>query len=169
MKSNKILMIIVSLCLIIVVGSLVILMNKNKGITINKSINIEVGGYNQVLKVDKVYYNYVTNNDKYVKLDIEIDNKKNVESMTSLHRFILLDSNNNEIVDCYHAGILPDSNISGIFPNVIKASGNTVGSLYCPTTEKDIKKLEVVVISGGKLDENMQATYEYEKYDIELK
>ena len=173
MKLNKKIIIILIGGVIIILSILFILLSINWGVKINKSVDIDIGGYNQVIKVDRLYKNYLVKDDKYtgryLKLDMEIENKKDVDTRVSLHKFILLNSKDEEITDCYHDSLLPDNKISGILKDTINGNSVSKGAIYCPTKTKKAKKLKIVVIASGSLDKDMQATYEYKDYYIDLK
>jgi len=137
--------------------------------TLNKKVDIDIGGYNQTITVKKVLNNVVVDNQKYMKIFLDIDNKKNVDSITALHQFKLIGDNNEDVTSCYHRGVFFDSGFDDMFSDVIVANQVTSGYLYCPIETSDISKLGIVVISGGSIDSNNKITYEYKEYYIDLK
>ena len=167
---NKKILIITGICLIIIIilCLLFVLKNNKQHLEINKSVDILIGGYSQIIKVKSLDKAYLVNEDKYLRIDIEIENRKNMEANTSLHQFILVDSNNEEIAMCYHAEMI-DTELPDVLPNKLIANGITSGYLYCPTESTDVSKLKITVISGGKIDANNEITYEYQDYYIDLK
>ena len=166
---NKKIIIILGLCLFIIIIFFLLLtiINNKKRITINKQIDILVGGYNQVIKVKSLTKDVLINEDKYIRLDMEIEIKKNVDTITSLHQFMLVNDNDEEISICYHEGMI-DTELPSVLPNKLVANSVTSGYLYCPMV-LDISKLKIKVISGGKIDDNNEITYEYKDYYLDLK
>ncbi len=161
---NKKILIIIGVCLIVIIilFFLFIYNKKNNEISINKKIDIDIGGYNQVVNVKSL-----SKDNEYVKIYVEIENKKNIDSVTSLHQFRLIGSNEEEITMCYHAGMI-DTELPNVLPNKLIANGITSGYLYCPII-KDYDKLKITVIAGGKIDDDNNITYEYKDYYIDLK
>ena len=170
-KSNKKLLIIFGLCLFIII-IIVIFFNNPKHLKINQHIDVQVGGYNQVVTVKSLDKDITIKEglypDKYLRIAMEIENKKNIDSITALHQFSLVGANKELISNCYHDSILPDNNFDKIFPSTIKANSVTKGYLYCPIKEYKDGKLKVTVISGGKISEDNEITYEYQDYYIDL-
>ena len=167
---NKKIIIILGLCLFIIIIFFLLLtiINNKKRITINKQIDILVGGYNQVIKVKSLTKDVLINEDKYIRLDMEIENKKNIDTITSLHQFILVNDNSEELTICYHEGMI-DTELPHILPNKLVANEVTSGYLYCPIKKYKGGKLKITVIAGGKIDENNEITYEYQDYYLDLK
>ena len=143
--------------------------SNEKEVTLNKQINIDIGGYKQVVRAKSIIKNVTIDEAKYVKIYLEIENKKNVESITALHQFKLVDKGDVEVTPCYHKGVLSDSSFDDTFPNTIAANKVTSGYLYCPTQSNDISKLKITVISGGNIDNKNNITYEYKDYYLDLK
>ena len=165
---NKKIIIILGLCLfiIIILFLLLTIINNKKRITINKQIDVLVGGYNQVIKVKSLTKDVLINEDKYIRLDMEIENKKNIDTITSLHQFKLVNANNEEITLCYHEG-MTDKELPDVLPNKLIANSITSGYIYCPMV-LDISKLKITVIAGGKIDDDNNITYNYKDYYLDL-
>ena len=166
-KYNKILLLIAIIIIAIII--IKVLSNNSKKIMINKSIDIEIGGYNQVATINYFIDNININDKKYIKVNIDIENKKDLDSNTSYHQFYLIDVNGNEVSPCYHGGMVNDIDYPNLFPNVIKASSHTKGNLYCLTDDRDIRQFKIKVISGGTIDANNKVNYEYSDYFVDLK
>ncbi len=166
---KKKIIIIIGICLVVIITLflLFIFNNDKKYIEINKSVDIDIGGYNQVIKVKSLNKDVLINEDKYIRLDMEIENKKNIDTITSLHQFILVNDNNEELTICYHEGMI-DTELPNVLPNKLVANEITSGYLYCPMIS-DISKLKITVISGGKINDNNEITYDYRDYYINLK
>jgi hypothetical protein len=166
---KKKIIIIIGICLVVIITLflLFIFNNDKKYIEINKSVDIDIGGYNQVIKIKSLNRDILFNEDKYIRLDMEIENKKNIDTITSLHQFILVNDNSEELTICYHEGMI-DKELPDVLPNKLIANSITSGYLYCPTV-LDISSLKIKVISGGKIDDNNEITYEYKDYYIDLK
>ena len=143
--------------------------HSNSPSVINNKVDIDVGGYNQAVNLKEVLKDVTIDDDKYMKLYLEIENKKNVDSITSLHQFKLVNENNEDIIPCYHEGVLPNNQFDDILPKKITASEVTSGYLYCPTESSNVSKLKITVISSGTINENNEITYEYKDYYIDLK
>jgi len=158
--------IVLGLFLIIIVG--IELSKREKEIVLNKKTDIEIGGYNQVITVKSILKNVTIMDEKYIKIYLNIENKKNIDSITALHQFKLVDKSNKELTSCYHEGILPNSSYTDIFPKKIEANKVTSGYLYCPTDLNNFSKLKITVIAGGNIDSNSNITYEYRDYYVDL-
>ena len=171
-KIDKKWLTIIGLCLLIVIILFLLFFLIFQNHRINKSTDIVVGGYNQVITVksiSEVKMNKELYSGKYLRIDLEIENKKAIDSVTALHQFSLVDDNNNLISNCYHDSILPDNQFENIFPNTIMANKVTKGYLYCPIDEFKTGKLKITVITGGRIDDDNNVTYKYGDYYIELK
>ena len=146
--------------------------NKDDIVNINKSVNINVGGYNQKVLVKSLIKNFVLDDNKYkgryTKIYVEINNLKDVDSITSLHEFKIVDKDNQILAYCYHDGILPDNKIDDILPNKIEKNSKTSGYLYCPVELTNNNKLKITVIAGGKMNNDKTISYKYEDYYIDL-
>ena len=161
---NKKILIIIGVCLIVIIilFFLFIYNKKNNEISINKKMDIDIGGYNQVVNVKSL-----SKDNEYIKIYVEIENKKNIDSVTSLHQFRLVNDKDEELTICYHEGMI-DTELPNVLPNKLIANEVTSGYLYCPTV-LDISSLKIKVISGGKIDDNNEITYDYKDYYIDLK
>ena len=135
---------------------------------INKGVDIEIGGYNQVVMINYITDNITINDNGYIEVNIDIENKKDLDSNASYHQFYLVNESGNEVGPCYHGGMINDE-LPNIFPDVIKANSHTVGNLYCPTIDNDFKQFKIKVISGGSIDKDNKVNYEYNDYFVDLK
>ena len=164
--------IIVGIFILIIIILLIFLLGNKKHLEINKKIDIAIGGYNQVVTVKSIDKDFTVKEglypDKYLRIAMEIENKKDIDSITALHQFSLVNANKELISNCYHDSILPNNNLDNIFPNTIKANTITKGYLYCPIKEYQEGKLKITVISGGKIAEDGEITYEYQDYYLDL-
>ena len=168
MNQTKIIFLVIAIIVIVIVV-IKLLSNKNEKIMINESVDIEIGGYNQVATINYITRNITINDSKYIEVNMDIENKKDLDSNTSYHQFYLVDVNGNEVSPCYHDGMVSDIDFPNIFPSVIKASSHTKGNIYCPTDNRDIRQFKIKVISGGSIDDNNKVNYEYSDYFIDLK
>ena len=170
--NKKWILIIIGICLFIIIILFLFIFNNKKHLEINKNVDVLVGGYNQVITVKSIDKGFKIGSGlypgKYVRIELEIENKKDIDSVTALEQFSIVDDNKNLITNCYHDSILPNNNFYMIFPDTIKASGVTKGYLYCPLKRYKGGKLKILVIEGGNIDKNKEITYKYKDYYIDL-
>ena len=162
-------LIIIGIIIIVIIGIILLFtFNRNKKPIKIKDADINIGGYNQKISVKEVENDVTIDNKKYVKVYLEIENKKDVESITALHQFYIVNSNNYELSQCYHDGIVSNDKFTDMLSNKIPANDIISGYLYCLITDTRIDRLKIRVIKGGSIDKENNITYEYKDYYLDL-
>ena len=166
-KSLIILLIIFVLSLI----GIIVYVAINKNNNTNNDDDIEEKQFYNTIGSEKKFTilsfeDYPHGDETYSKILIEFNNDTEIEAMMSQYFFKMVDENHKLVGYCYTASYGSFSEEKDIFPDIAPANQITKGYLYCSSSSKDAKYLNMAYlhhpIIEGSNDDVESSDYYFE-------